>query len=54
MRTASHCMSWRVAILPFMEHNDLYRQYDPKQSWDSPKNLALRQTNAARISLSQR
>jgi prepilin-type processing-associated H-X9-DG protein len=31
-------MSWRVAILPYMEHSDLYRAFDAKQPWDSPKN----------------
>ena len=40
-------MSWRVAILPFMEQDALYRQYDPKQPWNSPKNMRPRQTNAA-------
>ena len=34
-------MSWRVAILPYMGQNALYLQYDPKQPWDSPKNLGL-------------
>jgi hypothetical protein len=34
-------MSWRVAILPFMEQNSMYKQYDPKQPWNSPKNLGL-------------
>jgi hypothetical protein len=31
-------ISWRVAILPYLEHSDLYRAFDAKQSWDSPKN----------------
>ena len=47
-------MSWRVAILPFMDQNVMYHQYDPKQPWNSPKNLGLVKANAARISLSQR
>ncbi len=34
-------MSWRVAILPYLDRNDIYGQYDPKQLWNSPKNLAL-------------
>jgi hypothetical protein len=34
-------MSWRVAILPFILENGLYKQYDPKQPWNSPKNLEL-------------
>jgi type II secretory pathway pseudopilin PulG len=34
-------MSWRVAILPFLEQNAMYRQYDPKQPWNSPQNLGF-------------
>jgi len=34
-------MSWRIAILPLIDQNALYRQYDPKQPWNSPKNLGL-------------
>ncbi|PHR98005.1 MAG: hypothetical protein COA78_26680 [Blastopirellula sp.] len=30
--------SWRVIILPFLEQNDLYDQYDFDQPWDSPAN----------------
>ena len=33
--------SWRVAILPYMEQQALYQQYDSKQPWDSPQNRAL-------------
>ena len=33
--------SWRVLILPFLEHGDLYRQYDFTQPWNSPKNSLL-------------
>jgi prepilin-type processing-associated H-X9-DG protein len=33
--------SWRVAILPYLEHQPLYQQYDLKQPWDSPQNRAL-------------
>jgi hypothetical protein len=33
--------SWRVAILPYLEQQPLYQQYDPKQPWDSPQNRAL-------------
>ena len=30
--------SWRVLILPYLEREDLYRQYDFDEPWDSPKN----------------
>lgn len=30
--------SWRVLILPQLGYEDLYRQYDFDQPWDSPKN----------------
>ena len=34
-------MSWRVAILPMLDYDLLYRQYDPKQPWDRHKNLGI-------------
>ena len=30
--------SWRIAILPFIDHLKLYEQYDLKATWDSVKN----------------
>ena len=30
--------SWRVLLLPYMEHANLYELYDPNQPWDSEKN----------------
>jgi prepilin-type processing-associated H-X9-DG protein len=30
--------SWRVAILPFLEHGALYNAIDMSQPWDSPRN----------------
>ena len=33
--------SWRVKILPFIEQQVLYDQYDFSQSWDSPTNIKL-------------
>jgi len=33
--------SWRVLLLPLLDEEALYRQYDFDQPWDSPKNLAL-------------
>jgi len=34
-------LSWRVAILPFLEHDTLYRQFKLDEPWDSPNNKAL-------------
>ena len=33
--------SWRIAILPYIEQNEIYEQYDFSQDWDSPHNLAV-------------
>jgi prepilin-type processing-associated H-X9-DG protein len=33
--------SWRVLILPFMEHAELYERYDFDEPWDGPNNNAL-------------
>ncbi|MGO9470436.1 MAG: DUF1559 domain-containing protein [Isosphaeraceae bacterium] len=33
--------SWRVAILPFLEHDDLYKQYNFDEPWDGPNNRKL-------------
>lgn len=33
--------SWRVLILPFVDCNDLYKEYNLAEPWDSPANLAL-------------
>ena len=34
-------ISWRVAILPYLEYSDTYRAFDPKQPWDRPKNRSF-------------
>jgi hypothetical protein len=34
-------LSWRVAILPFVEHDALYRRFKLDEPWDSPHNKAL-------------
>jgi hypothetical protein len=34
-------LSWRVAILPYIEAEDLYKQFRLDEPWDSPHNLAL-------------
>jgi hypothetical protein len=34
-------LSWRVAILPFIEQDPLYRQFNQNEPWDGPHNKAL-------------
>jgi type II secretory pathway pseudopilin PulG len=34
-------LSWRVAILPFLEENGLYKQFHLDEPWDSENNRAL-------------
>jgi hypothetical protein len=34
-------LSWRVAILPYVEQDRLYRQFKLDEPWDSPHNKAL-------------
>jgi hypothetical protein len=34
-------LSWRVAILPYIEEEKLYKQFHLDEPWDSPHNLAL-------------
>ncbi|MCA9178164.1 MAG: DUF1559 domain-containing protein [Planctomycetales bacterium] len=34
-------LSWRVALLPYLGHQELYDKFDLSQPWDSRKNLAL-------------
>ena len=34
-------LSWRVAILPFMDQAELYRQFKLDEPWDSPHNIKL-------------
>ncbi|MFH5806120.1 DUF1559 domain-containing protein [Alienimonas sp. DA493] len=33
--------SWRVELLPFLEHADLYEAYDKTKPWDDPANAAV-------------
>ena len=37
-------LSWRVAILPFMEESRLYQQFHLDEPWDSPHNLEVAKT----------
>ncbi len=39
--TGRPMQSWRTAILPFMEQQSLFDQYDSNEPWDSPKNRPL-------------
>jgi serine/threonine protein kinase len=34
-------LSWRVALLPYLGHKDLYNQFKLDESWDSPQNQRL-------------
>ena len=34
-------LSWRVALLPYLDANDLYLQFRQDEPWDSPHNKAL-------------
>jgi hypothetical protein len=34
-------LSWRVAILPFIEENALYQEFRQDEPWDSPHNIKL-------------
>lgn len=33
--------SWRVLILPYLEHGELFKEYDFAEPWDGPKNRRL-------------
>jgi prepilin-type processing-associated H-X9-DG protein len=35
------CLSWRVAILPYIEQGPLYQQFKLDEPWDSPNNIKL-------------
>ena len=34
-------LSWRVQILPYLEQNNLYKQFKLDEPWDSPHNIKL-------------
>lgn len=37
--------SWRVLLLPFLEHGNLYDQFNLKKAWDDPENLHVSQVS---------
>lgn len=37
--------SWRVLILPYLELQHIYDQFDKNAAWDSPQNIALARMN---------
>ncbi|HET6575825.1 MAG TPA: sigma-70 family RNA polymerase sigma factor, partial [Fimbriiglobus sp.] len=40
-KTGKPLLSWRVAILPYIEQDNLYRQFKLDEPWDSEHNLKL-------------
>lgn len=40
-RGGAHVHSWRVALLPFLGQEELYRQYRFDEPWDSPHNRKI-------------
>jgi hypothetical protein len=40
-KTGKPLLSWRVAILPFIEQKNLYEQFKLDEPWDSPNNKKL-------------
>lgn len=47
-------LSWRVMLLPFLEHSNMYDQFDREASWDQPGNKAFAsQTDLYRTEYSQ-
>ncbi len=42
----SQDLSWRVLVLPYLEHNDEYEKFDVSLAWDSAQNKPLVNSNA--------
>ena len=40
-RNGQPLLSWRVHLLPFLEHDALYAKFNLDESWDSPHNIKL-------------
>ena len=34
-------LSWRVHLLPYLEHDNIYKQFKLDEPWDSPSNIRL-------------
>ena len=47
-------LSWRVAILPYLECDPRYSKFHLDEPWDSPHNLALLEPTAVLLRLPQR
>jgi hypothetical protein len=42
-------LSWRVAILPYLDLNSVYQQFHLDEPWDSPHNRKLLETNVPKV-----
>ena len=42
-KTGKPLLSWRVAVLPYIEQDPLYKQFRLNEPWDSPHNITLLQ-----------
>lgn len=40
-KTGQPLLSWRVHVLPFIDQNNLYKQFKLDEPWDSPHNIKL-------------
>jgi hypothetical protein len=40
-KTGKPLYGWRVLLLPYVEHDDVYRAWHFHEAWDSPHNMAL-------------
>ena len=45
----THPRSWRVELLPFIDHEPLRRRYRDDEDWNSPTNTEIARERAARI-----
>lgn len=42
-------LSWRVALLPYLDQNNLYQQFHLDESWDSPHNRKVLETFVPKV-----